>query len=82
MSAFFMMAIIPAQLSATTANNPVTMEATVPSESEVAATLNARLMEIQEMDLSAMNRVEKRALRSEVLAIKSELKSNSGGVYL
>jgi len=77
-----MLAVIPAQLFGNDENNPVTTEAVVPSESEVAATLNARLLEIQEMDTSTMTRKEKRALRSEVRSIKSELKSGSGGVFI
>jgi len=82
MSALFMLAVIPIQLSATTEIKPVSIEATVPSESEVAATLNARLIEIQAMDMSTKNRAEKKALRNEVRAIRGELKTNNGGVYI
>lgn len=41
-----------------------------------------RLEEIKEMDKSEMTRAEKKELRKEVKAIKSELRSTGNGVYL
>lgn len=82
LAALFMFAVSPSQLSATTSSNPVPVESTVPPESEVAAKLTARLMQIKEMDFASMDRAEKRALKSEVRAIKGELKAVGGGVYL
>ncbi|AWI27303.1 hypothetical protein HYN49_12530 [Flavobacterium pallidum] len=41
-----------------------------------------RLEEIKAMDKSDMSRAERKALRKEVRAIKSELRSTGGGVYL
>jgi hypothetical protein len=78
----FILFVIPVHLSGTTINKPVTSEATVPLAPEEIAVLNNRLLEIEEMDMSALSRNEKRALRSEVRSIKGELKNNSDGVYL
>lgn len=47
-----------------------------------AKELNERLAEIQEMDKSSLSSSERRVLRTEVKAIKSELAEISGGVYL
>lgn len=41
-----------------------------------------RLEEIKEMDKSDMTRAEKKELRKEVRAIKSDLRSTGNGVYL
>lgn len=47
-----------------------------------AKELNTRLVEIQEMDKSNLSTAERRALRTEVKEIKTELAEISGGVYL
>jgi hypothetical protein len=80
-AAFALFAVIPVQLQATE-DLPTSMSAPEPTEAEVAGILNARLVEIHEMDLKSLTRAEKRALRQEVRSIKSELKDLSGGVYL
>lgn len=77
-----MFAVIPAQLQAATKTTPATTVATKPIDSELAEALNARLTEIKEMDKSNLSATEKKELRQEVRAIKSELKDISGGVYL
>lgn len=41
-----------------------------------------RLVEIKEMNLSDMNRAEKKELRKEVRAAKKELKEVGGGLYI
>jgi hypothetical protein len=41
-----------------------------------------RLDEIKKMDKSALNRIEKKALRKEVRAINTNLRSTGNGVYL
>jgi hypothetical protein len=41
-----------------------------------------RLAEIKSMDKSEMSRLEKKAVRKEVVEIKKEMKAMSGGVYL
>jgi hypothetical protein len=53
--------------------------AVVPAE---ALALLSRLDEIKAMDMSALGKTEKKQLRKEVRAIKSELKAVGGGVYL
>ena len=62
--------------------DPITTTAT-PKEvpAEVKILLN-RLEEIKKMDKSNLNRVEKKALRKEVSAINSNLRSSGNGVYL
>ncbi len=77
-----MFAVIPTQLQAATKTTPAITAATKPVDSELAEALNARLIEIKEMDKSNLSAAEKKELRQEVRAIKSELKDISGGVYL
>jgi hypothetical protein len=45
-------------------------------------TMVARLHTIKEMDLSKLNRAEKKSLRAEVLSIQKSLKTTDGGIYL
>ncbi|PWA07314.1 hypothetical protein [Flavobacterium psychrotolerans] len=59
----------------TVANNPTEMPA------EIKVMLN-RLNEIKAMDRSSMSRIEKKALRKEVRAINTSLRSSGNGVYL
>ncbi|HLN52508.1 MAG TPA: hypothetical protein VK212_02295 [Lentimicrobium sp.] len=51
-------------------------------DAERAKVLNERLLEIKEMDKSALSSAERKELRSEVKMIKEELTQISGGVYL
>ncbi len=44
--------------------------------------INARLVQIQNMDKSALSSQEKKVLRKEVRAMKSEARESSGGIYL
>lgn len=44
--------------------------------------LMERLNEIKDMDISAMDRTEKTALRKEVKSIKKEMKRLGGGIYI
>ncbi|HSI78012.1 MAG TPA: hypothetical protein VK957_19085 [Lunatimonas sp.] len=41
-----------------------------------------RLQEIKELDMSTLDKTEKKELRSEVREINKELKKNGGGIYL
>lgn len=41
-----------------------------------------RLDDIKNMDMSELNRKEKKELRKEVKTIEQQLKKNNGGVYL
>jgi hypothetical protein len=61
---------------------PVPVTATNPESAERAKVLLARLDEIKAMDKSQMTRTEKKVLRKEVRAIKSELRASNNGVYL
>lgn len=75
------LSVIPTTITAaeknptTVSNNPKE----VPAEVKV---LLSRLDEIKMMDKSSMKSAEKKALRKEVRAIKSELASTGNGVYL
>lgn len=82
LAAFMMLAVIPAHLHAATETTPAAMAATKPVESEIADALNARLIEIKDMDKAGLSALQKKELRKEVRAIKSELKALNSGVYL
>lgn len=41
-----------------------------------------RLQEIKELDMTELDKTEKRELRAEVREINKELKKNGGGIYL
>ncbi|MBB1193225.1 hypothetical protein DNC80_06015 [Flavobacterium sp. SOK18b] len=75
------LSVLPTQVFAAE-KNPTTIYST-PKEvpAEVKVLLN-RLDEIKAMDKSEMSRAEKKELRKEVRAIKTELKSTGNGVYL
>jgi hypothetical protein len=78
---FALITLIPNQIIAAE-KTPITKTETpkeVPSEVKV---LLLRLDEIKAMDKSELNSSEKKALRKEVRAIKSTLKSTGNGVYL
>jgi hypothetical protein len=70
--------LVPNQLHAAS-NMPAIENAESAARAEV---LVNRLNEIKEMDKSEMTRAEKKELRKEVKAIKSELKATGNGVYL
>lgn len=65
-------------------NNPVTTSAisAAPSEDAKTEVLLNRLNEIKDMDKSNLSRADKKALRSEVKAIKKSMKASSRGIYL
>ena len=52
------------------------------TENARAGVLMQRLEQIKAMDKSDMTRLEKKAIRKEVVEIKKEMKVVSGGVYL
>ncbi|MCX6231277.1 MAG: hypothetical protein NTZ33_07015 [Bacteroidetes bacterium] len=71
--------------SATKDVQPTTVVAPNPADAEAAKTLLLRLNEIKEMDKSKLTSSEKKSLRKEVRAIKTELQATEargGGVYL
>ncbi|OAB29409.1 hypothetical protein SAMN05444395_10618 [Flavobacterium fryxellicola] len=75
------LSVVPTQMLAAE-KNPTAI-ANTPKEvpAEVKVLLN-RLDEIKAMDKSSLNSVEKKELRKEVRAIKTELRSTGNGVYL
>ena len=83
LTALLLLSIFPMQLKAVAETGTVPMTATKPDESAEVNTILVRLDEINAMDKSKLKALEKKELRKEVRAIKSELrvKSNSG-VYL
>lgn len=79
---FALFPALSAQLTASIDAIPEATEEIKLSEADVAKTLNARLIEIKKMDKRGLSAIQKKELRDEVKAIKSELKANGGGVYL
>ncbi len=71
MTALMLLSLIPAQVKA--ANEPATVAVTADNGNESAdeAAQLARLEEINAMDMSTLSRAEKKELRNEVSAIKS-----------
>lgn len=61
--------------------NPVTVTTPKEMPAEVRIMLN-RLEEIKEMDKSDLKSAERRALRKEVRAIKTEIRSSGNGIFL
>ena len=82
MATLFLSLFMPAQGQAAMAIVPTSMAATKTAESEEADALTARLDEIKAMDMSTMTSIEKKQLRKEVRAIKSDLRQIGGGVYI
>lgn len=83
LTAFILLAFMPASVKAMTEPIATTAPATTATvESTEANALLARLAEIKAMDKSNLKSSEKKQLRKETRAIKSELKALSGGVYL
>lgn len=54
------------------------------TETQIArvAEITRRVEEIKNMDKSDLTRVERKALRNELLEMKKEVKATNGGVYL
>ena len=73
----------PQQISAASPE-PVTITDAVnnPEVPERVKTLLLRVEEIRSMDKSNLSRVERKALRKELRAINTELKSTGNGIYL
>lgn len=80
MTMIMLFSIMPVQMQAGVETRSIpTTPAPVPAE--VTVMLN-RLDEIHAMDMSTLGKVEKKELRKEVRAIKSDLRAASQGVYL
>ena len=73
--------IFPTSVSATEKSPTSISNSPKEVPAEVQVMLN-RLNEIKAMDKSDLSRVEKKALRKEVRAINTSLRSSGNGVYL
>ncbi|MGL2967450.1 hypothetical protein [Flavobacterium sp. XGLA_31] len=82
LSGFLILALPASANTATNANPTEPTVTTTAAEKARAEQLLHRLDEIKAMDKSDMPRAEKKALRKEVKAIKGELRTMGGGVYL
>lgn len=81
MTGLLSLVFIPAQLKADVEN----VSTSIPAKSADAERANAlinRLNEINSMDKTHLNSLEKKQLRKEVRSTKKELKDRNGGVYL
>ena len=77
--------IMMLSLGAFTTVNASEKNSTTPAPKEIPAEIKVmlnRLEEIKEMDKTDMNRAEKKELRKEVRAIKSEIRSSGNGIYI
>jgi len=72
MAAFFLISFIPTQLKADTESKTAAVSATKTIESSDANANLTRLEEIKVMDMSTLDRAEKKDLRKEVRAIKND----------
>ena len=61
---------------------PTELVASKPTDSKEANTLLLRLNTIKNMDKSNLTSSDKKSLRKEVRAIKTQLRESNGGVYL
>lgn len=84
MKVCLLLVFIPNQAEAQTASvaTPSTEITKEPENATRSAVLLYRLEQIKAMDKSGLSSLEKKELRKEVKAIKSEFKATSGGVYL
>ena len=84
MTACLLLTFAPIQLQAST-NEPTSVPAPMAAEPVISADPRAmlqRLDEINAMDKSNLNSLEKKNLRKEVKSINRNLKTNGGTVYL
>lgn len=82
MITFLSLSFISTPVTAATDPTPTTIADPKTVDSRQADVLLERLNEIKAMDKSNLNSSEKRQLRKETRAIKSQLKEIGGGVYL
>ena len=75
------LSVIPTTMLAKTTEPTSINNTTKEMPAEVKLMLN-RLEEIKEMDKSNLTSADKKALRKEVRAIKSNLKASGNGIYL
>ncbi len=79
---FALMALAMPSRSASNASATLPVKEPVKTEDARVQQLLQRLEYIKGLDKSEMTRLEKKALRKEVVTIKKEMKAIKGGVYL
>lgn len=72
MATFMLLSLIPTQVKAAGVDIPVSTVAVNSDDAAVAAAQLARLEEINAMDMTTLSRSEKKEIRNELRAIKSE----------
>jgi hypothetical protein len=82
MTAMLLFALAPMQLKAEPEKDPTPKDSKEVVMSEEAVILLARLDEIKAMDFSDLSSKERKELRKEVRAIKSELRELGSGIYI
>jgi len=81
MTACMLLTFNPFQSKAAT-TAPSALVASKLADAKEAQTLILRLNEIKNMDKTNLNSTEKKNLRKEVRAIRTELRESNGGIYL
>lgn len=80
MTAMMLLTLVPTTTKA--ASSAMTVPASTPTSTAMVNTMVTRLNEIKMMDIKSMNSSQKKELRKEVRAIKSDLRKAGEGVYL
>jgi hypothetical protein len=82
MTAMMLLTLVPTTIKAETGTLTTPASTPIPAENAMVNTMVTRLNEIKMMDIKSMNSSQKKELRKEVRAIKSDLKKAGEGVYL
>ncbi len=82
MTTFLMLSFTATPLQASVASDPISVVAPNKVESTEAIAIRSRLAEIKAIDKSDMSFSEKKQLRKEKRALKSEYRKVGGGVYV
>lgn len=81
-TAMMLLTLVPTTMNAETGTKTIPASTPTPAETAIVNTMLNRLNEIQMMDIKSMNATQKKELRKEVRAIKSDLRKAGEGVYL
>ena len=82
MTAMMLLTLVPTTIKAETGTLTTPASAPTPAETALVNTMVTRLNEIKMMDIKSMNSSQKKELRKEVRAIKSDLRKAGEGIYL
>lgn len=82
MTAIMLVTLIPTTIKAEAGTLTVPVSTPIPAENAAVNAMVTRLNEIKMMDIKSMNATQKKELRKEVRAIKSDMRKASEGVYL